>query len=133
MSDALPQPNVAAPKVVIADDETFISLAYKEGFERAGFSVTTAGDGAEALAKIKEVVPNIVLLDLIMPKLNGFEVLKELKSDPTLQAIPVVILSNLSQVTDAEETKKLGAIDFIIKSDVSLQDLIAKINLLLKR
>lgn len=118
-------------KIVLADDEQFIAVAYKDGLTRAGFDVTVAHDGAEALTLIKQVVPDLVLLDLIMPKMNGFEVLKSLKADPALQNIPVIVLSNLSQHTDEQEVREHGAIDFMVKSDISLQDLIARLNTVL--
>ncbi len=118
-------------KLVVADDEQFITTAYSDGLARAGFSVAVAHNGEEALEVIAREHPDLVLLDLIMPKMNGFEVLKKVKSDPALQSIPVVILSNLSQETDEAEVKKNGAIDFIVKSDISLQDLILRINQLL--
>lgn len=115
-------------KIVLADDEQFIAIAYKDGLTRAGYQVVVAHDGEEALVAIRATAPDLILLDLIMPKKNGFDVLKELKADPSLQQIPVMVLSNLSQATDAAEAKKLGALDFIIKSDISLQDLVARIN-----
>ena len=118
-------------KIVLADDEQFISIAYKDGLTRAGFDVSVAHNGEEALALVKQVVPDLLLLDLIMPKLNGFEVLKALKADPALQQIPVIVLSNLSQHTDETEVRERGAIDFIVKSDISLQDLVARINAVL--
>ena len=118
-------------KIVLADDEQFIAIAYNDGLTRAGFQVFVANDGEAALLQVKTHLPDMVLLDLIMPKKDGFTVLKELKATPELAKIPVLILSNLSQATDAEEAKKLGAVDFVVKSDISLQDLIDRINQLL--
>lgn len=118
-------------KIVLADDEQFIRLAYKDGLERAGFSVVVASDGEEAFEAVTKNHPDLVLLDLIMPKMNGFDVLKKLKADEALKNTPVMILSNLSQPTDEKEAKDLGAIDFAVKSDLSLQDLVDKINKLL--
>ncbi len=117
-----------AKKIVLADDEQFIAVAYNDGLTRAGFEVTVAHDGEEAFAKIKEVKPDIILLDLIMPKKDGFTVLKEVKAIPELANIPVLILSNLSQATDDNEAKKLGATDFMVKAEISLQDLIERVN-----
>lgn len=117
--------------IVLADDEVFISSAYKVGFERAGYTVHTAADGAEALDLVKRITPDAVLLDLIMPKLNGFEVLKLLKADSKLKEIPVIILSNLSQETDRAEVLDLGALDFIIKSDYSLREVIQRVGTVL--
>lgn len=111
-------------KIVLADDEKFIAIAYKDGLTRAGYTVVVAQDGEEALAKIKAEMPDLVLLDLIMPKMTGFEVLKAVKEDPALKNIPVMILSNLSQTTDAAEAKQLGADEFLVKSNHSLKELI---------
>lgn len=120
-----------AKKIVLADDEQFIAVAYNDGLTRAGFEVSVAHDGEEALAKIKEVKPDLILLDLIMPKKDGFTVLKEVKAIPELATIPVMILSNLSQTTDDNEAKKLGAADFMVKAEISLKDLIDRVNKLL--
>lgn len=114
-------------KILLADDEQFITIAYRDGLQRAGYTVVVARDGDEALTLAKKEMPDIVLLDLIMPKMNGFEALKELKSDPKLAKIPVVILSNLNQDTDEKETRQMGAVDFYVKSDLSLEDLVKNI------
>lgn len=114
-------------KIVLADDEQFISIAYSDGLTRAGYDIVVAHDGEEALEKIRAEHPDLILLDLMMPKVNGFDVLKAVKADPQLQAIPVVILSNLSQHTDEDEVRRLGAMDFIVKSDISLEQLIERI------
>lgn len=114
-------------KIVLADDEKFIATAYKDGLERAGYTVAVAHDGVEALEKIKAEIPDLILLDLIMPKMNGFEVLANLKKDPSISNIPVVVLSNLSQATDEAEVRSKGAADFIVKSDLSLKELIERI------
>lgn len=118
-------------KIVLADDEQFIAVAYNDGLTRAGYTVVVAHDGAEALEKIKAERPDLVLLDLIMPKMNGFEVLKAVKADPELFKIPVMVLSNLSQATDEQEVRGLGAVDFLVKADISLQELTERIKKLL--
>ena len=113
--------------IVLADDESYIAIAYRDGLERAGFAVTVADNGQDALGAITLIKPDIVLLDLIMPKMNGFEVLKAIKADPALVNIPIIVLSNLSQVTDEAEVRRLGANDFLIKSDYSLKQIIEKV------
>jgi len=113
--------------IVLADDEQFIAIAYKDGLERAGYTVIVAQDGDETLKRVSEALPDLVLLDLIMPKMNGFEVLKSLKADEALAAIPVMVLSNLGQPTDEAEARSYGAVDFIVKSDISLKDLLIRI------
>ncbi len=116
-------------KLVIADDELFIRQTYQAGFADAGYEIFVAEDGIEALKLIKEEIPDLILLDLIMPRMDGFEVLKNLRSDEKLHTIPVMVLSNLSQPSDEEEVKKLGAIDFIVKSDYSLDQILEKIRI----
>jgi len=117
----------SAKRIVLADDEHFIAIVYKEGLERAGYNVTVAHDGEEALAVIRETLPDLILLDLIMPKMNGFEVLKALKADETLAGIPVVVLTNLSQDNDESEARSYGIQDFIVKANVSLNELLQRI------
>jgi len=113
--------------ILLADDEQFIAIAYKDGLERAGYKVLVAHDGSEVRDRIAEAMPDLILLDLIMPKVNGFEVLKDLKADPNLSGIPVMVLSNLGQPSDESEARGYGAIDFIVKSDISLKDLLVRI------
>jgi DNA-binding response OmpR family regulator len=114
-------------KILLAEDDQFISRAYKDGLTRAGFDMTVALDGLEALEKIRQIHPDMVLLDLIMPGKNGFEVLEEMKADKELKDIPVVILSNLGQDSDVERGKSLGAVDYLIKSDISMKEVVESI------
>lgn len=114
-------------KLVLADDEQFITIAYNDGLTRAGYAVTVAHNGLEAVEAVKREMPDLVLLDLIMPKMTGFEALTTLKQDPATAKIPIMILSNLSQATDEAEARRLGATAFLVKSDLSLEDLIANI------
>jgi DNA-binding response OmpR family regulator len=114
-------------KVLLAEDDKFISRAYSDGLTRAGFEVLLAVDGKVALEMAKKDKPNIILLDLIMPEVNGFEVLTELKKDDILKDVPVIILSNLGQETDIQKGRELGAIDYLIKANYSMTEVIAKI------
>lgn len=113
--------------ILLADDEQFIVIAYKDGLERAGYTVVVAHDGQEALEQAQATKPDLILLDLIMPKMNGFEVLKSLKLDANLALVPVMVLTNLSQSNDEEEARNSGAVDFVIKADISLKDLLGRI------
>lgn len=119
-------------KIVMAEDDKFISKAYFDGLGRAGCEVTLAFDGEEALKVIREYKPDIVLLDLIMPIKNGFEVLEEMKKDNEIKNIPVIILSNLGQDTDIERGRELGASDYLIKSNFSINEVLEKIKECLK-
>jgi two-component system alkaline phosphatase synthesis response regulator PhoP len=113
--------------ILLADDEQFVLVAYKDGLEHAGYNVVLAHDGAETLEVMKSARPDLVLLDLIMPKLNGFEVLQAVQADPELAGIPIAVFTNLSQLSDEQEARNLGAVDFIVKADVSLNDLIDRV------
>jgi DNA-binding response OmpR family regulator len=116
-----------APKILLAEDDAFISRAYRDGLGRAGFDIVYAADGVEALKKIREDIPDLVLLDIIMPFKNGFEVLAEIKGDAKLKDIPVIILSNLGQESDIEKGRSLGAADYFIKANYSLREVIEKV------
>lgn len=116
----------ARKKILLAEDDKYISRAYKDGLERAGFEVLVATDGSEALEKIKKDAPDLILLDLIMPVKNGFEVLEELAMDGGVKKIPVIILSNLGQDSDIKKGKALGAVDYLIKTDYSMKEVIEK-------
>jgi len=118
----------AGSVVLIAEDEGALSGVLKSKLTRHGFVVEIAQDGVEAVEKMKALKPAIVLLDLIMPNKNGFQVLEEVKADPELAMIPIIVFSNLNQEEDRERTKKLGAVDFWVKSDIAIADVIEKIS-----
>ena len=114
--------------ILLADNEQFIAVAYKDGLERAGYNVVVAQDGQEALKLAKTLKPDMLLLELIMPKINGFEVLQTIRKDPTLKQLPVIVLTNLSQKSDEDEVRNLGVVDFMVKADVSLKDLLDRLD-----
>jgi len=95
------------------------------------YDVTSAVDGESGLSMIKEIKPDVVLLDLILPGINGFEVLEKAKQDPEIADIPVIILSNLGQKEDIERGQKLGAADFMIKAHFTPQEVVNKIKTIL--
>ncbi len=119
-------------KILLAEDDKFISLAYKDGLSRSGFEVVHAMTGTEAVALARKSKPDIILLDIIMPEMNGFEVLEELNKDVDLKKIPVVILSNLGQDSDIERSRELGADDYLIKSNVAMSEVVEKVNQIIK-
>lgn len=114
-------------KILLAEDDKFISRAYTDGLGRAGFEVIVAADGVEAAKKLQETKPDLILLDLIMPEKNGFEFMAEIKMDKNLKKVPVIILSNLGQDSDIQKGKELGAIDYLVKSNLSLEEVIEKV------
>jgi DNA-binding response OmpR family regulator len=115
-------------KILLGEDDKFISRAYNIALTKAGFEVTLAVDGLETLKELRDNRPDLLLLDIIMPKKNGFEVLEEMENDNNLKAIPVIVLSNLSQESDVTRCRKLGAVDYIVKSNFSMKSLITRIS-----
>ncbi len=110
-------------KILIIEDDRFLSLILKGRLEKEGFSVYQAFDGEEGLLMLRDIQPDLVLLDLILPKLSGFEVLEAVASDPQLSHIPIVVASNLGQESDMEKAKNLGAIDYYVKVKTSIDEL----------
>jgi DNA-binding response OmpR family regulator len=119
-------------KVLVVEDDKFLSNAYKAGFEGEGFEVSIAFDGEEAMTQAKELMPDVILLDLLIPKVDGFTVLQNLKADKELSKIPVIIASNLGQKQDIDKGIELGAADYIVKSESSVTEILNKIKNLLK-
>ena len=118
-------------KVLIVEDDKFLSSAYRLKFTKAGYEVMLAMDGSEGMTILSTFTPDIILLDLVMPVKDGFTMLSELKANEAYKNIPVIITSNLSQKEDIDKAKALGAMDFIIKSDISLDDLVTKVQKIL--
>lgn len=115
-------------KILVAEDDKFLASAYKVKLEKSGFEVRMAGDGEEAVEILKGFEPDVILLDLIMPKMDGFTALEQIRSNPKFARTPIMVASNLGQKEDIERAQKLGATGYIIKSDLSIEDLIKKIN-----
>ncbi len=115
-----------AQKVIIVEDDAFLVKVYQPKFVSAGFDLLTASNGIVGLELIKKEMPDLILLDLIMPEKSGFEVLQELKADPTLSAIPVIVLSNLGQEADMKKALEIGAKGYIVKADSTLKEVIEK-------
>ncbi len=120
-------------KVLLVEDDVMIVKMYKRKFNKDDFELTTAFNGEEAMKKIKNDRPDIVLLDIMMPKMNGLEVLNKIKADPLLSGIPVVMLTNLGdRDEDVEKCRELGAFDYWIKANISLNDLSERIKKIIK-
>lgn len=103
-------------KVLIVDDDAFLSGIYATKLELEGFQVVSARDGEEGLKAAMREKPDLILLDVLMPKLDGFEVLKRLKAEPEFKATPVIMLTNLGQKEDIEKGLADGAVDYLIKA-----------------
>ena len=107
----------------MVEDDKFLRRACEIGLKKRGFTVFTANDGEEGLQLARSESPDIILLDMLMPKLNGMETLEELKKDDRTCNIPVVILSNTSIDADLQQAKALGAVGYLVKASMSLQEL----------
>lgn len=111
------------------EDDDLLSRAYHDGFEKAGFAVVTAMDGAEAERILEEAKPDLIVLDLVMPVKNGFAVLEDLRAKKEeCRRIPVVVLSVLAERSDVDRARELGAIDYLIKSQFSMQEVISRVS-----
>ena len=124
----MPDPNKI---IMIIEDDRFLSSLMKARLEKDGFTVIQAFDGEEAIQIFKQQVPGLIILDLIMPKVTGFEVLQTISITPQLEKVPVVILSNLAQDSDIEKARQLGAKEYFVKVKVSIDDLVGRIKGLL--
>lgn len=121
-----------AKKIVVAEDDKFLSNAYRVKLTKEGYEVKMVGDGQELIDLLKTYIPDLIILDILMPVKDGFEALKEIRANPNLKSIPVIVATNLGQKNDIDQGLALGANDYIIKSDMSLEDLVAKIKTFLK-
>ncbi|KKS95312.1 hypothetical protein A3B05_02695 [Candidatus Giovannonibacteria bacterium RIFCSPLOWO2_01_FULL_43_160] len=115
-------------KVLIVDDDAFLLDMYSIKFKESGFSVEIAKNGEEALAKAKSLNPDVILLDIVMPKMDGFDVLREIKKDNIAPSAVIFILTNLGQKEDVDRGLKLGANDYIVKAHFTPSEVVAKVN-----
>lgn len=115
------------PRILLAEDDRFLRKAAETALKRHGFTVLPAVDGEDALRLTRAEKPDLVLLDMIMPKLQGFEVLRALKADTATAAIPVIILSNLGQESDVTQAMEAGAASYLFKTNLSLLDLVKRV------
>ncbi len=113
--------------ILIIEDDKFLLKAYEIKLEKEGFNVLLAKDGATGISLAKKELPSLIILDLMLPKMNGFEVLKKLKSSEALKNIPVVVISVLGQKADQEKAIMLGAEKYLIKTDHTLEEIIKNI------
>lgn len=119
-------------KILVGEDDSFLSNAYRVKLTKAGFEVKIARDGQEVIDSLDEFVPDLIILDLIMPVKDGFTTLSEIKANDNWKKIPVVVASNLGQKEDIDKSIALGAIDYIVKSNMPINAVVEKINSILK-
>jgi len=116
-----------AKKILIIEDEEILINVLKKKFVREGYDVMVAGNGNEGLIKMKKEKPDLVLLDIVMPEKDGFEVLEEMAEDEKLKDIPTIIISNSGQPVELERAKKLGVDDWLIKTEFDPQEVLDKV------
>ncbi len=120
-------------KVLVAEDDVFLANAYKIKLDKGGdFEVRIASDGNETMKMLSDWVPEVVILDLIMPRKDGYFVLSQMRADDKFRSTPVLVASNLGQSEDIDRAMEMGANDYIVKSDLSLEDLVTKIKALVE-
>src|SRR6266853_1615409 len=114
-------------RILLAEDDRFLRKSAGAMLRRQGFIVMATEDGEDALRLARTESPDLILLDVIMPKMQGFDVLRALKSDPHTSPIPVIILSNLGQESDSVAAREMGALDYWVKSDLALEELALRV------
>jgi len=121
-----------AKKILIVEDDKFLRELIAQKLIKEGYNIVEAVDGEKGIKKVKDEKPDLILLDLILPGIDGFEVLAKIKEDPVLSQIPVIILSNLGQKDDIERGLKIGAVDYLIKAHFTPGEIIEKVKTVLK-
>jgi len=121
-----------AKKILIIEDDEFLRELIGQKLTREGYIIVEAEDGERGIEAVKKEKPDLVLLDLILPGVDGFEVLSQIKKDPSTAQVPVLILSNLGQKDDIERGLKLGAVDYLIKAQFTPGEIVKKIAKVLK-
>ncbi len=121
-----------AKKILIIEDDKFLRKLICLKLTHEGYEISEAIDGEQGIKSVEKEKPDLVLLDLILPGIDGFEVLAKMKTNPILSKIPVIIFSNLGQKEDIEKGLKMGANDYLIKAHFTPDEIIAKIRAILR-
>jgi len=116
-----------AKKVLFIEDESALQKTFGDILKQEGYEMISALDGEVGLKMAKSHKPDLILLDLILPKLHGFEVLKKIKEDPETKDIPIIVLTNLEGTGDVEKALELGATTYLVKANYTLEEVISKI------
>ena len=114
-------------KILFIEDELALQKTFADFLGQEGYAVISAFDGEAGLQKAKTEKPNLILLDLVLPKMHGFEVLKAIKEDIETKNIPVIVLTNLETIGDVEKALELGATTYLVKANYSLEEVVKKI------
>lgn len=114
-------------KILLIEDEEMLANMYEVKFKNEGYDLVKAMDGSLGLEMAKSVMPDFILLDIIMPKMDGFAVLKVLKEDTVTKNIPVMLLTNLGQDEDVQRGKQLGAVGYLVKANITPSEVVAAV------
>ena len=120
-------------KILFIEDEPTLQKTLGDALTKEGYQIKTAFDGEEGLLVAKEYKPDLILLDLILPKMDGFAVMQALKKDEGLKAIPVIVLTNLEGTADVEKVLELGATTYLVKTNYDLKEVVEKIKKTLEK
>jgi len=118
--------------ILIVEDDAILQKTLSEYLQTDGFEVKVASDGEEATKLLSDLMPDLILLDIILPKKDGYEIVKEVRADEKKKDIPIVLLTNLGSVNDVEKALELGATTYLVKADYTLEEVVGKIKALLE-
>jgi two-component system, OmpR family, alkaline phosphatase synthesis response regulator PhoP len=119
-------------KILLIEDDPFLASLLGNRLKKEGFELETVKTGNDAMKALRANLPDLALLDIILPGKSGFEVLEDIKSEPQISQVPVMIISNLGQDSDVAKGKELGAVEYIVKAKISIDDLVKKVKDFLK-
>jgi len=119
--------------ILLVEDEPLLGNLLRQRLEKEGFTVLLNHDGEEALKTLHETKPDLILLDIILPKISGFELMETLQADPQLERAPIIIISNLGQESDVAKGQSLGAVQYFVKAKISMEDLVEDVKAFLKK
>lgn len=119
-------------KIIFIEDEEALQKSLAKVLEIEGFNVISAYDGQSGIEAVEKEIPDLILLDLILPKIDGFEVLKKIKTSPATKEIPVIILTNLEQIQSVDKLIEYGPINYLVKANYNLDEIVKKIKEVLK-
>lgn len=110
--------------IIVAEDDKYYANLFRLKLVNEGYDVLVVGDGEETISALTEKIPDLLLLDLVMPVKDGFEVLKDIRSNPVMKNLKVVVLSNLGQEEDEKRAKELGVLGYFVKTDITLAEMV---------
>lgn len=119
-------------KILIIEDDPFLQGLEASKLTKDGYDILVASSGDEAMTKINEPGINLILLDLVLPNFDGFQILEKIRSTDAIKTLPVIVFSNLSETKDTKKAQELGATDFMVKSNFTLDELVDRIKMILK-